>query len=71
MRIISATHRDLQQLIMGGHFREDLYYRLNVVHIEMPSLASGAKTFRCSSRTSSRKSPRKPASRVTSMRLKR
>jgi two-component system response regulator GlrR len=39
VRIISATHRDLKQLIMGGHFREDLYYRLNVVHIEMPSLA--------------------------------
>ncbi len=38
VRIISATHRDLKQLIMGGHFREDLYYRLNVVHIEMPSL---------------------------------
>jgi two-component system response regulator GlrR len=39
VRIISATHRDLKQLIMGGHFRDDLYYRLNVVHIEMPSLA--------------------------------
>ncbi len=39
VRIISATHRDLKQFIMGGHFREDLYYRLNVVHIEMPSLA--------------------------------
>lgn len=38
VRIISATHRDLKQLIMGGHFREDLYYRLNVVHIEMPAL---------------------------------
>jgi two-component system, NtrC family, response regulator GlrR len=39
VRIISATHRDLKQMIMGGQFREDLYYRLNVVHIEMPSLA--------------------------------
>jgi two-component system response regulator GlrR len=38
VRIISATHRDLKQMIMGGHFREDLYYRLNVVHIEMPAL---------------------------------
>jgi len=38
VRIISATHRDLKQLIMGGNFREDLYYRLNVVHIEMPPL---------------------------------
>jgi two-component system response regulator GlrR len=39
VRVISATHRDLQQLMAGGQFREDLYYRLNVVHIEMPSLS--------------------------------
>src|SRR3954463_3074153 len=39
VRIISATHCDLKQMIMAGQFREDLYYRLNVVHIEMPSLA--------------------------------
>ncbi len=39
VRVISATHRDLQQLMTTGAFREDLYYRLNVVHIEMPSLA--------------------------------
>jgi two-component system response regulator GlrR len=38
VRIISATHRDLHQLMLSGNFREDLYYRLNVVHIEMPSL---------------------------------
>jgi two-component system response regulator GlrR len=38
VRVISATHNDLQQLMAGGHFREDLYYRLNVVHIEMPAL---------------------------------
>jgi two-component system, NtrC family, response regulator GlrR len=38
VRIISATHSDLKQMIMAGQFREDLYYRLNVVHIEMPSL---------------------------------
>jgi two-component system, NtrC family, response regulator GlrR len=39
VRVISATHRDLQQLMNGGLFREDLYYRLNVVHIDMPSLS--------------------------------
>jgi two-component system response regulator GlrR len=39
VRVISATHRDIQQLMVSGQFREDLYYRLNVVHIEMPSLA--------------------------------
>jgi two-component system response regulator GlrR len=38
VRVISSTHRDLQQLMMSGQFREDLYYRLNVVHIEMPPL---------------------------------
>ena len=38
VRVISATHRDLQQLMVSGQFREDLYYRLNVVHIEMPPL---------------------------------
>lgn len=38
VRVISSTHNDLQQLMAGGHFREDLYYRLNVVHIEMPPL---------------------------------
>jgi two-component system response regulator GlrR len=38
VRVISATHRDLQQLMMTGQFREDLYYRLNVVHIDMPPL---------------------------------
>jgi two-component system response regulator GlrR len=38
VRLISSTHSDLQRLIAGGLFREDLYYRLNIVHIEMPSL---------------------------------
>jgi two-component system response regulator GlrR len=39
VRVISATHRELQQLMAAGQFREDLYYRLNVVHIEMPALS--------------------------------
>jgi len=38
VRVISATHRDLAQLMASGAFREDLFYRLNVVHIEMPPL---------------------------------
>ena len=38
VRVVSATHRDLQLLMQGGQFREDLFYRLNVVHIEMPAL---------------------------------
>jgi two-component system response regulator GlrR len=39
VRIMASTNRDLQPLIASGQFREDLYYRLNVVHIELPSLA--------------------------------
>ncbi len=38
VRIIAATHRDLRQLIVQGRFREDLFYRLNVVPINLPSL---------------------------------
>jgi len=38
VRVISATHRDLTQLMVSGVFREDLYYRLNVVHIDVPPL---------------------------------
>jgi two-component system response regulator GlrR len=38
VRVISATHRDLQELMREGRFREDLYYRLNVVNIKLPTL---------------------------------
>jgi two-component system response regulator GlrR len=37
--VIATTRRDLSQLMLQGRFREDLYYRLNVVHIDVPSLA--------------------------------
>jgi transcriptional regulator with PAS, ATPase and Fis domain len=38
VRIISATNRDLEQMIIAGTFRRDIYYRLNVVKLEIPPL---------------------------------
>ncbi len=38
VRIISATHRDLAKCVQQGTFRQDLYYRLNVISLQMPSL---------------------------------
>jgi two-component system response regulator GlrR len=39
VRLLSATHRDLDALMAQGQFREDLYYRLNVVTLHLPTLA--------------------------------
>ncbi|MGH8436293.1 MAG: sigma-54-dependent transcriptional regulator [Pseudomonas sp.] len=38
VRILSATHRDLEQMVGEGSFREDLFYRLNVLNLEVPPL---------------------------------
>ncbi|GLP94978.1 sigma-54 dependent transcriptional regulator [Paraferrimonas sedimenticola] len=42
VRVIAATHRNLEHMIADGTFREDLFYRLNVFPIEMPSLSERA-----------------------------
>jgi DNA-binding NtrC family response regulator len=38
IRLVAATNKDLKEEIQRGHFRQDLFFRLNVVHIRMPSL---------------------------------
>ena len=39
VRIIAATHQDLEELVKAGRFREDLFHRLNVIRVHLPSLA--------------------------------
>ncbi len=38
VRIVSATHRDLASMVSEGNFREDLYYRINVIELQVPAL---------------------------------
>ena len=42
LHVISATHRDIRQMIQEGEFREDLYYRLNGITLHLPLLRDRA-----------------------------
>ncbi len=46
VRIISASHKNLQQLVVDGEFRQDLYYRINVIGIRVPPLKERADDIR-------------------------
>ncbi len=43
VRVLAATNRDLEKQVQQGHFREDLYHRLNVIRIDIPSLRERAE----------------------------
>jgi len=43
VRVLAATNRNLEQQVKAGHFREDLYHRLNVIRIDLPSLNQRAE----------------------------
>jgi sigma-54 specific flagellar transcriptional regulator A len=70
-RIVSATHRDIDQAIDGGRFREDLFYRLAVFPIELPSLADHAEDVPLLVRHFAEREPGRPSARFSNEALDR
>lgn len=62
VRIISATNKELEQEIKRGSFREDLFYRLNVIRINLPPCGSAAMMSKLWQNSSSKNTARPPAS---------
>jgi len=62
VRLLAATHRNLEALVREGRFRDDLYYRINVVTIPLPRCGSAARICPCSSTTSCGRSRTRTAS---------
>lgn len=65
VRIISATHKDLEKEMREGGFREDLYYRLNVVNLKLPSLKERAEDIPLLARNLLQKSATRHQVKVT------
>lgn len=63
VRILSATHRNLEKMVAEGSFREDLFYRLNVLSLEVPPLRGAATTSCCWRGTSCSRPVRRSSAR--------
>lgn len=63
VRVISATHRSLEAMVADHSFREDLFYRLNVLTLDVRPCANAGRTSCCWPAISSRARRRRPAAR--------
>lgn len=63
VRILCATHKDLDAEVAAERFRQDLYYRLNVIELRVPPCASDGMTLKCWRRTCFSAWPKTPANR--------